>query len=87
MTIENVKSNETMLYTYRSHLLKLVNIRDRHELVECNHARRVDRIAPDGRPMNCAFLKKRKGYRIRRHPPRYRYAGGAGGYPPEKSRN
>ncbi len=41
LTIENVKLNENLLYTYRSRLLKLVKARDAREISECKHARRV----------------------------------------------
>ncbi len=41
LTIENVKNNENLLLSYRSHLLKLVKDNDARELSECKHARRV----------------------------------------------
>jgi HD-GYP domain-containing protein (c-di-GMP phosphodiesterase class II) len=41
LTIENVKTNENQLLSYRSRLLKLVKANDSRELSECKHARRV----------------------------------------------
>ncbi len=41
LTIENVRLNESLLYNYRSRLLRLVKANDRRELSECKHARRV----------------------------------------------
>jgi HD-GYP domain-containing protein (c-di-GMP phosphodiesterase class II) len=41
LTIENVRSNENQLLTYRNRLLKLVKAKDAREISECKHARRV----------------------------------------------
>jgi HD-GYP domain-containing protein (c-di-GMP phosphodiesterase class II) len=45
LTIENVKLNESLLYSYRSRLLKLVKASDSREISECKHARRVAEYA------------------------------------------
>jgi hypothetical protein len=41
LTIQNVKLNESQLYSYRGRLQRLVANQDPKEIAECNHARRV----------------------------------------------
>jgi HD-GYP domain-containing protein (c-di-GMP phosphodiesterase class II) len=41
LTIQNVKLNESQLYSYRDHLQMLVTNQDPREIAECAHARRV----------------------------------------------